>query len=115
MKAIVAILTVFVAMTAGAVAYACTVHASVKNFSKDENHNIQIVFSVNAQCDGSQGCGGTLGYKVISSLDGHTFKREGSTTWQAPQSGPATAEAAVHLTFLDEEVVSVSVTSVTCQ
>ena len=115
MKTIIAILTVLVVITVGAVAYACNVHAKVKNYSKDENHNIQIVFSIDAQCDGNQGCGGTLEYRVISNLDGHTFRRDGNTTWQTPQSGATTAEATVHLSFLDEEVASVTVTSVTCQ
>ncbi len=115
MRTIVAILTVLMAMTAGAAADACSAKAKAKSHANDENHYTKIVFAVDAQCDGGQACGGTIEFTLVTDLEGNTYKRNLKTEWQAPQSGPVEAEAAVRLTFLDEVVTAIKVTSVTCQ
>jgi len=114
-KNILAVLTVLVAMTAGEVASACSAHAKVKSHGKDESHYTKIVFSVDAKCDGNQGCGGTIEFTLLTDLEGHMYRRDLKAPWQAPQSGAVEAETSLRLTFLDEVVTSVRVTSVTCQ
>ncbi len=115
MRTIVGILTVLVAMTAGGVVDACSAKAKVKSHGKDENHYTKIVFTVDAQCDGDKACAGTIAFTLITDLEGNTYKRKLTAEWQAPQSGPVEAEAAVRLSFLDEVVTAIQVTSVACQ
>ena len=115
MRTIVGILTVLMAMTAGDVASACSAKAKAKTHGNDENHYTKIVFSVNAKCDSDKACGGTIEFTLVTDLEGNTYKRNLKTEWQASQSGVVEAEAALRLTFLDEVVTAIHVTSVTCQ
>ena len=115
MRNILAVLTVLVAMTAGDVASACSAHAKAKSHGKDENHYTKIVFTVDAKCDEGKACGGTIEFTLVTDLEGNTYKRNLKTDWQAEKSGTVEAEAAVRLSFLDEVVTSIQVTSVTCQ
>lgn len=114
MKMVILALGIIAVLAVGTVAYACEVQADVRTFYKDEFNVVHIVFAIDAHCGHNRGCAGELSYEVVRSGGGHTGKSTGTASWQASQSGSASAQAEVSV-FQGEEVSAVYVTSVTCR
>ena len=115
MKTAIAVLTVLVAITVGAWAHACAVDASVGNSYKDQFGVLHIVFNLKAYCGHDRGCGGELTYMVVVKRGDSTINLGTRTTsWHTSQSGSATAQGEFGL-FQTDEVVDISVASVTCR